>query len=166
MAFVDFILLFPVVLAIHNFDEYRGYDDFVRAYPAWLAQKLTRRVVGRAAILLTLAITVLVVLTYIYRSDLLLTLSKIAIVALGLNCVGHCLFSIKRHAFVPGTLSGLTLALPYSVIAVVMMGTSLGDSSWLLFAYATIGAVLTPIAIGAFLWISYALSRLTGTNSK
>jgi len=38
MTFAAFDLLFPIVVAIHNFDEYRGYTDFVRSYPDWLAQ--------------------------------------------------------------------------------------------------------------------------------
>ena len=66
MSFVAFNLLFPIVVAVHNIDEYRGYTDFVRSYPSWLAKKLTRRVLGWAAILLTLAVTALAVATYIF----------------------------------------------------------------------------------------------------
>jgi hypothetical protein len=68
MTLVNFSLLFPVVLAVHNIDEYNRYDDFVRSYPSWLAQKLTRPIVRWAAVLLTLAAAVLVALTYFYRS--------------------------------------------------------------------------------------------------
>src|SRR5215469_2570657 len=121
MTFAAFNLLFPIVVAIHNIDEYRGYEEFVRSYPSWLAEKLTRKVVGRAAILLTLAVSVLAGLTYFYQSDVLLTVSKIAIIGLALNCVGHCILSLKRRALIPGTLSGAILVLPYSVVAMVLM---------------------------------------------
>jgi len=68
MTLVNFALLFPVVLAIHNIDEYIRYDDFVRSCPSWLAKKLTRPIVRSAAVLLTLAAAVLVTLTYFNRS--------------------------------------------------------------------------------------------------
>jgi hypothetical protein len=159
MTFAAFNLLFPIVVAVHNTDEYRGYEDFIRSYPGWLAEKLTRGVVGRAAILLTLTITALAVATYFYQNDVLLMASKIAIIGLALNCIGHCLFSLKRRALVPGTLSGMVLVLPYSVIAVLMMKTNLQDSFLALFGYAAIGAVIIPISIGSFLWIGYLLAR-------
>jgi len=45
MTFAAVNLLFPVVLAIHNFDEYSRCDDFIRAYHPRLGEKLaTRRV--------------------------------------------------------------------------------------------------------------------------
>jgi hypothetical protein len=159
MTFAVFNLLLPIVVAVHSIDEYRGYEDFVRSYPAWLAEKLTRNVVGWAAILLTLAVTALAVATYFYQNDVLLMASKIAIIGLGLNCIGHCFLSLKRRALVPGTLSGAILVLPYSVIAVSMMLTDLRDSFLDLFGYAAIGAIGTPIAIGAFLWTGYLLAH-------
>ena len=158
MSFVAFNLLFPIVVAVHNLDEYRGYTDFVRTYPAWLAERLTRRVLGWAALLLTLAVTALAVVTYFYQNDVLLTVSKIAIIGLALNCLGHCFLSLKRHAFVPGVLSGVILVLPYSVIAVFMMRADFRDSFMGLFGYAAVGAIATPLAIGAFLWVGYLLA--------
>ena len=158
MTFAAFNLLFPIVVAIHNIDEYRGYTDFVRSYPAWLAKRLTRRVLGWAAILLTLAVTALAVATYFYQSDVLLIVSKIAVIGLGLNCLGHCFLSLKRRALVPGTLSGAVLVLPYSVIAVFLMRTDFRDSFLGLFGYAAIGAIATPVAIGAFIWLGYLLA--------
>ena len=159
MTFAAFNLLFPIVVAIHNIDEYRGYTDFVRSYPAWLAEKLTRRVIGWAAILLTLAVTALAVATYFYQNDVLLMASKIAIIGLALNCVGHCFLSLKRRALVPGTLSGAILVLPYSAIAVSMMRIDLRDSFMGLLGYAAFGVIATPLAIGAFLWMGYVLAR-------
>jgi len=157
MTFAAVNLLLPIVVALHNFEEYRGYEDFVRSYPAWLAEKLTRTVVGCAAILLTLAVTVLAVATYFYQSEVLLTASKVAIIGLALNCLGHCFLSLTRRKLVPGTLSGAIIVLPYSVIAIILMRTNLQDSFLALFGYAAVGAIVTPVAIGLFLWIGYIL---------
>jgi hypothetical protein len=162
MTLVNFALLFPVVLAIHNIDEYVRYDDFLRSYPSWFAKKLTRPIVRRAAVLLTLAAAVLVALTYFNRSDVLITISKVAIIALGLNGIGHCLLSLKNRAVLPGTLSAIVLVLPYSAIAVMMMLINSGDSSWSLLRYAAIGAVVAPIVIGSVLTVSYGFSWLVG----
>jgi hypothetical protein len=159
MTFPVLTLLFPIVVAVHSLDEYRGYADFVRSYPAWLAEKLTRPVMLRAAILLILTVTALAAATYFYQNEVLLMVSKIAILGLALNCIGHCFLSLKRLALVPGTLSGIILVLPYSVIAVFTMRTDLRDSALALFGYAAIGAIITPVVIGLFLWIGYLLAR-------
>jgi hypothetical protein len=159
MTFSVLTLLFPIVVAVHSLGEYRGYADFVRSYPAWLAEKLTRPVMLRAAILLILTVTALAAATYFYQNEVLLMVSKIAILGLALNCLGHCFLSLKRRALVPGTLSGTILVLPYSVIAVFMMRTDLRDSVVALFGYAAIGAIVTPVAIGLFLWMGYLLAR-------
>ena len=37
------VLLFPLVLAIHNLDEYLRYEDFIRAFHPRLPAKLTTR---------------------------------------------------------------------------------------------------------------------------
>jgi hypothetical protein len=158
MTFAAINLLFPIVVALHNFEEYRGYADFVRSYPAWLAQKLTRRVVAWAAILLTLTVSALAVATYFYQNQVWFTISKIAIIGLALNCLGHCVLSITRRKLVPGTLSGAIIVLPYSLIAIMLMRTNLQDSFLALFGYAAIGAIVTPIAIGLFLWLGYLLA--------
>jgi hypothetical protein len=160
MSFAALNLLFPIVVAVHNIDEYRGYTDFVRSYPSWLAEKLTRRVLGWAVILLTSAVTALGVATYFYQNDVLLVVSKIATIGLALNCLGHCFLSLKRRALVPGTVSGALLVLPYSVIAVFMMRTDFRDSFLGLFGYAAIGAIATPVTIGTFLWMGYLLAGL------
>jgi hypothetical protein len=76
------------------------------------------------------------------------------------NCLGHCFLSLKRHALVPGTLSGAVLVLPYSVIAIFLMRTDFRDSFLGLFGYAAIGAIATPVAIAAFLWLGYLLAGL------
>jgi uncharacterized protein with HXXEE motif len=167
MTFAAVNLLFPVVLAIHNFDEYSRYDDFIRAYHPRLGRKLsTRRVFRDALILLTSAAAGLGALTYVYQSAGLLTISKIAIFALLLNALGHCILSLKRRELVPGTLSAVALVLPYSAVAIVIMRASLGDSFRSLFRDAIFGLILAPLAILSLLWISYGLSRLTANPEK
>ena len=162
MTFLVLSLLLPVVLAIHNFDEYARYDGFVRIYHSRLPERVTtRRVVRNAAILLTLAVAALGALTYTNRSPFLVALSKVTIFALLVNGIGHCITSLKRRTLVPGTLTAITLVLPYSVIALVVMRTNLGDSGWSLLRYAAFGALAIPLATISFLWLGYGVSRLT-----
>ena len=167
MTFPTFDLLFPIILAVHNIDEYSRCDDFILAFHPRLSAKLrTRRVIRDAAILLTLAVGMLTALTYIYKSAVLITISKIAIFALLLNGIGHCVLSIKRRTLVPGTLSAVILILPYSAVAITIMHTSLGDSPWSLVGYAIFGALTAPLAILIFLWISYGFFWLTERAQK
>jgi hypothetical protein len=115
---------------------------------------------------LTLAAAVSGALTYAYKSAVLLAISKIAIFALLLNALGHCILSLKRRELLPGTLSAVALVLPYSAVAIVIMRASLGDSFWSLFRDAMLGLILAPLAILSLLGISYGLSRLTADPQK
>lgn len=167
MTFIAINLLCPAVLAIHNIDEYSSYDDFVRTYHSRLVTKLTtRRVVRNAAILLTLAVAVLTWLTYIRQSAILVTLSKVAVFAIMLNGIGHCVLSLKRRKLASGTLSGVALVMPYSLLAIAAMRSNLGDSFSSLLPYAIYGALAIPVATLSFLWISYGLAYLAARTHK
>ncbi len=96
MTFIVVYLLFPLVLAIHNVDEYSRHGDFVRIYHSRLAAKLTSSsAIKLALIWLTLAAAVLSVLTYAYPHPLLLMVARIALFALMLNGLGHGILSLK-----------------------------------------------------------------------
>jgi len=160
MTFPALMLLFPIVLGIHNTEEYLRFDDFIRTYHSRLPAKLTTRcVVRNAAILLTVAAAVLAALTYLQRAQALFAVSRVAILALMLNAVGHCALSLKKHAVTPGTVSAVALILPYSVVSVVVMHTQLGDSLALLVFSAAVGAVATPLAVALSLGIGYLCCR-------
>ncbi len=161
MTFAALNLLFPVLLAIHNVEEYSRCDEFIRVYPGRLAQRFTtRRVIRDAATLLTLAVAGISVLAYALRTEILIRISQVAIFALALNAIGHCVVSIKRRRFTPGTFSAITLVLPYSVVAIVMMHVRLGEPVAALVGWAVLGAAALPIAIVLFLAMGYGLSRL------
>jgi hypothetical protein len=161
MSFPALNLLFPVVLAIHNLEEYSRYDDFMRAYHVRLPAKFTTRPVMRdATVLLTLAVAVLDGLTYFYKGAVLVAISETAIFALMLNGVGHCILSLKRRSLIPGTLSAVALVLPYSAIAIASMPMSKGESIRSLLVYALLGGLATPLAVATFLSISYGFSQV------
>lgn len=166
MIFDCIILSFPLVLAIHNFDEYSHYDDFVDAYHSRIARKFTsRRVVRYAAASLTLSAVVLAGLAYVYKGSFLLAIIKTSIFALMLNAIGHCLLSLRRRTLLPGTLSAAVLVMPYSIIAVAVMRRNLGGSYRSLLRFAAAGAVAIPLAVTLFLGIGYGISRLKAGNS-
>ena len=161
MTFVVLNLLFPVVLAIHNTEEYLRFDEFIGSYRSLLPERLTsRRVVRDAAILLTLAAAVVCWLTYKHQTARLLAISKVAILALMLNGVSHCILSVRRRRLMPGTLSAVLLVLPYAALAIAKMHTDCGDSARSFVLLAACGAIAVPIAVAASLSCSYGLSRM------
>ncbi len=167
MTFAAFNLLFPVLLAIHNLEEYSRCDEFIRVYPGRLAQRFTtRRVVRDAATLLTLAAAGISVLAYALRAEILIRISQVAIFALALNAIGHCVVSIRRRRFMPGTFSAITLVLPYSAVAIVMMHVGLGEPMAALVGWALLGGAALPIVIVLFLAMGYGLSRLFRPRSR
>lgn len=165
MTFAALNLLFPVVLAAHNADEYRRYEDFIREYHGRLAARLaTRTVMRNAAILLPIAAAALAVPTFLWEPPALVTIARVAIFALMLNAIGHCALSLKRRSMLPATVSAIVLVLPYSLVCVFVMRTKLGDSWWFLLRCAALGAIVAPIAVFLFLWIGYGFSRLSATK--
>ncbi len=166
MSFPALNLLLPAILAVHNLDEYCQYDNFVREFYGRLPKKLTtRRVFGGTAVLLTLVVLLLSALTYSLRSGTLVMISRVAMFALMLNGIGHCVLSLKRRTWVPGTLSAITLILPYSVVAILATYSS-GNSFLSLFRYAALSAITAPLVITACLFISYGFSRWAAHAGK
>ena len=157
------VLFFPVVLAIHNLDEYSRYEEFVRIYHTRLPIRLTaRRTIFWAAATLTAAAIFICVGAVVSKSQVLLLISKASICALMLNAVSHCLLSLKRGRWLPGTRSACILVLPYSVIALIVMGTSGGDSPVSMLRYALLGAVTIPLAVVGSLLVGSGIARLRG----
>jgi hypothetical protein len=159
MAFGAIILLFPVVLSLHNVEEYLQHGEFAGTYHSRLPERLrTRRVFGSTAILLTIAVAALCLLTYRYEGARLRWICEISMFALLWNALGHCALSAIRRSLVPGARSACALVLPYSAVAVFVMHTSLGLSFRALLGCALLGAVTMPLAALVFLPFGYGLS--------
>jgi hypothetical protein len=165
IAFDWVTLLLPLVLAVHNADEYARHDDFIRAYHSRLAKALTSRPAVRyAAIFLTLAVALMAGFAYVYKSGVFVAICKVSIFALLLNAISHCALSLKHRTILPGTLSAALLVMPYSIVAIVIMHADLRDSYSYLFLLAALGAITVPLAVILFLWIGYAICRLETGN--
>lgn len=161
MAFNVLVLLFPIVLAIHNFDECARYEDFIKTYHARLPEKLTTRaaIVG-AATALTIAAVALCLGAVIWKTPFLMLVAKVSICALLLNAISHCVLSLKRGKWLPGTLSASILVLPYGIVALVVMRTVLGDSAGDIIRYALLGAITIPLTVAVFLLVGFGITRL------
>lgn len=161
MTFAAVILLFPLVLAVHNMDEYLQLREFIEAYHSRVPARFrTKRVLGWAAALLAVAAAVLSLLTYAYDSPPLRWILEVSIFALLWNAIGHCALSAIRHSIVPGTRSACVLVLPYSAVAISVMHAGLGISFATLVGYAVIGAAAVPVTAAVFLALGYTVSRL------
>ena len=156
MNLLVLILLFPIVLAIHNADEYFRRDEFIRAYHGKFAVRfITRPVVRNAMGLLTLTATAMGLLTWIYRNQVLVEISIVAIFALMLNAVSHIVLSLKRRSRTPGTLSAVVLVLPYSAVVIATLRFTLGMPWASMLRFVALGLITTPVAIGLFLFLGY-----------
>jgi len=161
MTFEATILLFPLVLFVHNMDEYLQQRAFTEAYHVRLPERFrTRRVLGWSAALLTIAAAVLSLLTYVHESPALRWILEVSIFAMLWNAVGHCALSAVRHSLVPGTRSAGALVLPYSAVAIIGMHTGLGIPFETLLGYAVVGAAAVPLTAATFLALGYSISRL------
>jgi Protein of unknown function with HXXEE motif len=161
MTFDVFILLFPIVLALHNLEECAGYEEFIKAYHARLPETLTTRatILG-AAIALTIAAAVVCLAALVWKTPLLVQIAKVAICALLLNAVGHCVVSLRRRKWLPGTRTAAILVLPYGALALIVMRTATGDSAADLVRYALLGAITIPLTVAVFLLVGVGIAKL------
>jgi hypothetical protein len=152
MHFDTLMLLFPVILGVHNYEESHRLDEFVLLYHSRLRDRLTRRPVALTAfVVVTAASAVVSLLTFRYGTPALRILARIAVFVLFLNALGHVSMSLVRRTFVPGTGSAIALVLPFSGLAIYAMHADLGDTFRALAGYAALGAAATPVIILAAL---------------
>jgi hypothetical protein len=148
MSFPALYLLFPVVLAIHNLDEYFASKHRTQqSRPSWLIRNFQSEVVRLAMILLTVASVVVAVLNYVQRDGKLTTIAELSVFALLFNAIGHLILSLKARSFTAGTRSALIFVLPYSVLAIAAIRRGLGLSAAALWPVAIAGLVALPVAI-------------------
>jgi hypothetical protein len=149
------------VLAIHNLDEYARYEDFINAYHSRLPAKLTTRpAIFWAATTLTATAAVICVSALVWETPVLFLGAKVSICALLLSATSHCLLSVKRRKWLPGTRSACILVLPYGVITLIVMRTNVGDSAAAIILYVLLGAITIPLAVVVFLLVGNGIARL------
>jgi len=160
-AFEWVTVLLPLLVAVHNVDEYARYDDFVRAYHSrFLAKRVSRPAMRNTLIAVTLFVAVIAGLAYVHKGGVYVVLCNITILAFMENAIGHCVLSLKRRTLVPGTLSAAVLVLPYSIVAIASMRADLASSYSSLLLLAVCGAVAMPLFIIGFIWLGYGIARL------
>lgn len=110
-------LLIPVILTVHNAEEYFAFKVFKRFYLKFLNKKLQNRTVFLYAIcILTLFASVICISNYFLKSKSTQLLTTIVVISLLLNGIQHCISSLRAREFLPGTFSSLLLLIPYSLI--------------------------------------------------
>ena len=161
MNVVTLAPFFPVILGIHNAEEYLRYDDFVHVHRGRVAARLLARpVIRNAGVLLTLAAAVLCVLTWLRGSALLIDAFLVAMFALTLNALGYVVMTIRQRAMTPGTASAVGLVLPYSLWVITVFRASTGVPWTSLLGMAGLGLLLIPASVAVFLLLGYSAMLL------
>ena len=77
-AFEWVTVLLPLLVAVHNVDEYARYDDFVRAYHTkFLAKQVSRPAMRNALIAVTLFVAAIAGLAYIHKGGIYVALCMV-----------------------------------------------------------------------------------------
>ena len=158
MTFARLMLFFPIVVALHNADEIRGYDEFAAAFHPRLNPRLrSRRIFVVAAWVITAAAALLAFANYAYSIPALQFVARSAVGALLINALGHCAISVVKHRLVPGTATALVIVFPYSALALLGTHSDLAANAYPLLGYAALAALMLPVATIASLLIGYAI---------
>lgn len=159
-------LLLPVVLAVHNAEEFAQYDRFARTFQGRMPIALRTRTVGGGAMLLvTVAAAALARAARSKENGPARAAVKVAVFAVVWNALGHSVLSLRERALLPGTATALLVVLPYGVLAVHAMREQDGDSGRRLLFFALAGAVALPTVVLAAAALSYGALRITGLHN-
>jgi Protein of unknown function with HXXEE motif len=167
LTFAALYLLFPIVLAVHNLDEYRharGLPPNPRA--RWYSSYLRGHGARVAMIVLTAAAAVVAVLNYTSHTKALTAAAELSVFALLFNAVGHILLSLANHAWQLGARSAAFLVLPYSLAVIAVMASESGQSVVALWPVAVGGLIFLPAAILVALAIARAVCALAPTHGR
>ena len=152
-------LLSPVVLALHNAEEFARYEEFTRVFPLRLVSEFGSRDVVRNALGLSVTgVGALSGLAFVWPGSFAARAARVTVFALFWNSVGHCVLSLKGRAWTPGSFSAVFLVLPYSAICIGLMRRESEASIRRFGLYALLGFVAGPVAIALFLSVGYWVS--------
>jgi len=167
VTFSALMLLFPVVLAIHNLDEALGRADFASAWHRKLDPRLAdRRVRAAAASLLTLAAATIAIANYLDSTAASQLAARIAVFALFLNAIGHCAISILKGRLLPGTVTAACLVIPFSVVALYSARADVARSAQAFLGHVALGAITLPAAAYLSLWGGFAVNRIRDASRR
>jgi hypothetical protein len=160
-SFRALYLAFPIVLGMHNWDEWIDAKRLSGSSHRWLPSKyLGGDVVRFAMISLVFASAAVAVLNYLVSSEKLATLAELSLFALLFNAIGHVLMSMTARARTPGMRSAAFLVLPYSATAIAVAAQGSGRQALGLWRVALAGLVALPVMIVIALAIALAAHRL------
>lgn len=161
MRFGTLVLMLALAAALHNLEEWRGYEKFAQAYYKRLNVRLrNRRVFGIALIFLSVAVSVLGVVEFVEGPGRTTIYSRVLVFALLVNALGHCAKSLRTRQVVPGTVSALLLIIPLAFVAIYVMRRDLGDTAATLSLSFIASLAVIPIAVYGSLWGGFAANRL------
>jgi hypothetical protein len=155
------VLALSVAAAVHNLEEWRGYEKWAHAFHGRLNARLNnRRVCGIALILLSAALLILGLAEFAEGPGWTTAYSRVAVFALLVNALGHCAKSAKTRELVPGTISAVALIMPLSLIAIYVMRRDYGDSGETLALSFLAALAVLPIAVYGSLWGGFLVNGL------
>ena len=165
MSFGAISVALAVAFAVHNFEEWRGLDSFLRTFHARLDVRLKDRFVFAFALtFLSVAVLALAVVDWVWDPAPVRFLCRVIVLGILLNAVWHCALSLYRRQLVPGTVSALFLIIPLAAAALYAMHRDFGDTVGALGLYALLSLLMLPVAIYGSLWAGYAARRLAAAR--
>lgn len=160
MSFSVLFFLLSLAFVVHNYEEWRGYENLMRAFHGRLPKKLRDQwIFGFALIVLSIVVLLLSVVGWLWRIPTVTVLARIIVFALLINALSHCILSLYRRELIAGTVSAVFLIIPVSAAAILSMSRESGDPAWVLFGYILLSIAITPIAIYASLGLGYLAKR-------
>lgn len=149
-------LLLPIILILHNIEEYRSFDEFKTFYLKKMNPKLLhRKVFGYALILLTLFVSALCISNYLMNRPLLQFATTLVALSLLINGMHHCISSLRMRKMLPGTLSSIFLFIPCTVVYLIYLERETPFGLFDLVRWSILSMILMFVAIRLSLWTGY-----------
>ena len=110
-------LFLPIIFMLHNIEEYVSYAQFSKYYSRFIKKEFNDSTVFLYAISLLSAIAfIIVAANYFFNNDILHYLMIIMLISISINAIQHCISSLYFKTILPGTISSITLIIPYATL--------------------------------------------------
>ncbi len=152
--------MLPIIFIIHNIEEYLSYSKLADYYFKSIDPKFKDPKVFLCAVsILSIVVVLIVGVGYFYCNNITKILTMIVFFSIFINAIQHCINSLFFRKILPGSITSISLIIPYSIIFIInMKNESIFEFKYFML-YGIVSIIAMKISILISLKISYWLIK-------
>lgn len=156
-------LLLPVILILHNAEEYWSFEEFKKTHLRFIKEKFRqRKIFLYALVILTTCASGICISNYFVGGRTFQFVTTIIVLSLFLNGIQHCISSLWARKILPGTISAAFLLIPYPIFYLVSLENEIRFGIFDIMRWSLLAVIFMISSI----YISFRIGYLFHSYSK